>query len=129
MFVESDQASVPRTHIHLAPVESDATIDHIPANEQSVVPRHLRIVGPANIFRLRIDGVDHVPSARGMDDPILYERCSFQAQKSGRVSGCSVLPLKSCGRGEIGRRIGLKRKLECSLGNRRCRTAQIRGTL
>ena len=37
--------------------------------------------------------------------------------------------LKPCGRGGIGRRIGLKRKLECSPGNRRCRTAQIRGTL
>jgi len=40
-----------------------------------------------------------------------------------------VLPLISCGRGGIGRRIGLKRKLECSPGNRRCRTAQSRGTL
>jgi hypothetical protein len=37
--------------------------------------------------------------------------------------------LKPCGRGGIGRRIGLKRKLECPPGNRRCRTAQSRGTL
>jgi hypothetical protein len=37
--------------------------------------------------------------------------------------------LKPCGRGEIGRRNGLKRKLECSPGNRRCRTAQIRENL
>src|SRR5579863_3793169 len=35
----------------------------------------------------------------------------------------------TCGRGGIGRRNGLKGKLECSPGNWRCRTAQIRGTL
>src|SRR5258706_6846964 len=37
--------------------------------------------------------------------------------------------LKPRGRGGIGRRIGLKRKLEFSPGNLRCRTAQSLGTL
>src|SRR5258707_9042225 len=53
----------------------------------------------------------------------------LKVRKSDRVSRSFVLPLKPCGRGGIGRRIGLKRKLECSPGNRRCRTAQSRGTL
>ncbi|MCP3477716.1 site-specific integrase (plasmid) [Bradyrhizobium sp. CCGUVB1N3] len=40
-----------------------------------------------------------------------------------------VMKTLACGRGEIGRRNGLKPKLECSRGNPRCRTAQIRGSL
>lgn len=56
--------------------------------------------------------------------PSFRNAASFAWQRPA----CRLKWRRKCGRGEIGRRTGLRR-LECSRRNPRCRTAQIRGTL
>jgi len=46
-----------------------------------------------------------------------------------RRFGLAMQAALRCGRGETGRRNGLESVIECPPGNRRCRTAQIRGSL
>jgi hypothetical protein len=71
--------------------------------------RHHLIDGGSDVGGVRVGhGLDH--------DRI--ETGRRKGLKSPRVS-CFVLSLNPCGRGGIGRRTGLKRKLECPPGNRR----------
>lgn len=86
LLVKSDQAAVQRTQIHLPTVESDAAIHHIAAEKISALARHLGIVGPLQLARLRVDGEHHAPGACRVDDAVFDKRCPFQAERSAELA-------------------------------------------